>query len=70
MVGVEDEYPGETVKAYVARKSAAKVSEEGLIEVRTRHMEAHSYPHLIEFLDDQSETTIGALEHELRAVNL
>jgi len=66
MVGVEDEYPGATVKAYVARKSGAKVTEEGLIEVR----KPYRYSRLIEFLDDQSETTIGTLGHELRAVNL
>ena len=66
MVGVEGEYPGETVKAYVARKSGAKVTKGGLIEVRR----PYRYSRLIEFLDDLSKSTLGTMGHELRTVNL
>ncbi len=70
VVGVADEYRGETVKAYVSRKPGATVTEEELIEFCKQQMAAYKYPRSIQFLDDLPKTTTGKiLRRELRALN-
>lgn len=70
VVGVPDEYRGETVKAYVSRKPGATVTEEELIEFCKQQMAAYKYPRAIQFLDDLPKTTTGKiLRRELRALN-
>jgi long-chain acyl-CoA synthetase len=71
VVGVPDEYRGETVKAYVSRKPGATVTEKELIEHCKQQMAAYKYPRSIEFLDDLPKTTTGKiLRRELRDMNL
>jgi long-chain acyl-CoA synthetase len=70
VVGVADEYRGETVKAYVSCKPGATVTEEELIEFCKQQMAAYKYPRSIQFLDDLPKTTTGKiLRRELRALN-
>ena len=68
VVGVPDEYRGESVKAYVSLKPGAEVSEQELIEFAKEQMAAYKYPRSIEFLDELPKTTTGKiLRRELRA---
>jgi long-chain acyl-CoA synthetase len=70
VVGVPDEYRGETVKAYVTLKPGATVSEEELIKFCKQQMAAYKYPRSIQFVDDLPKTTTGKiLRRELRDSN-
>ncbi|GAA2149075.1 hypothetical protein GCM10009844_28320 [Nocardioides koreensis] len=68
VVGVPDEYRGESVKAYVSLKPGAEVSEQELIGFAKEQMAAYKYPRSVEFLDELPKTTTGKiLRRELRA---
>ena len=70
VVGVPDEYRGETVKAYVSLKPGAAVTEEELIGFCKQQMAAYKYPRSIEFAEDLPKTTTGKiLRRELRDSN-
>lgn len=67
VVGVFDEYRGQTVKAFVSLKASATVSAEELIAFARERMAAYKYPRQIEFLDDLPKTVSGkVLRRELR----
>lgn len=67
VVGVPDEYRGETVKAYVSRKPGASVTEPELIDFCKQQMAAYKYPRSIEFVDELPKTATGKiLRRELR----
>ena len=67
VVGVPDQYRGETVKAYVSLKPGAVVTEEELIGFCKQQMAAYKYPRLIDFVEDLPKTTTGKiLRRELR----
>lgn len=67
VVGVPDQYRGETVKAYVSRKPGATVTEAELIDFCKRQMAAYKYPRSVEFVDELPKTTTGKiLRRELR----
>jgi len=67
VVGMPDEYRGETVKAFVALKDGASVSEEELIAHCKENMAAYKYPRSIAFLDEVPKTATGKfLRRELR----
>jgi len=68
VVGVPDEYRGESVKAYVSLKPGVSATEEELIDYAREQMAAYKYPRSIEFLDELPKTTTGKiLRRELRA---
>nr|WP_179665778.1 AMP-binding protein [Nocardioides panaciterrulae] len=68
VVGVPDEYRGESVKAFVSLKPGEHVTEEDLIDYARSQMAAYKYPRSIEFLDELPKTTTGKiLRRELRA---
>jgi long-chain acyl-CoA synthetase len=70
VVGVPDEYRGETVKAYVSLEPATAPTEEELIEFCKQQMAAYKYPRSIEFIDDVPKTLSGkTLRRELRDLN-
>jgi long-chain acyl-CoA synthetase len=70
VVGVPDEYRGETVKAYVSLKPAMAATQEELIEFCKQQMAAYKYPRSIEFIDDLPKTISGkTLRRELRDLN-
>jgi long-chain acyl-CoA synthetase len=70
VVGVPDEYRGETVKAYVSLRAGATVTEQEMIEFCKQQMAAYKYPRSIEFVDDLPKTVTGKiLRRELRGSN-
>jgi long-chain acyl-CoA synthetase len=67
VVGVPDEYRGETVKAFVSLKPGAEVDAETLIAFCKERMAAYKYPRQIEFIDELPKTASGkVLRRELR----
>jgi long-chain acyl-CoA synthetase len=67
VVGVPDEYRGETVKAYVSLRPGASATEEELIAFTKDRLAAYKYPRQIEFLDEVPKTVTGkVLRRELR----
>jgi long-chain acyl-CoA synthetase len=67
VVGIPDEYRGESVKAFVALKEGEKVSEEDLVQYCKEQMAAYKYPRQIEFMDELPKTATGKfLRRELR----
>ncbi len=67
VVGVPDQYRGETVKAYVSLKPGTTVTEEELISFCKQQMAAYKYPRSIDFVEDLPKTTTGKiLRRELR----
>ena len=67
VIGIPDEYRGETVKAFVSLKPGASASEAELIEFCKATMAAYKYPRSIEFLEDLPKTVTGKiLSRELR----
>lgn len=68
VVGIPDEYRGETVKAYVSFRSGAGVPADELVEFCKQRMAAYKYPRRIEVLDELPKTVTGKLlRRELRA---
>ncbi|WP_300017437.1 AMP-binding protein [Pseudonocardia sp.] len=68
VVGVADEYRGETVKAFVSLRPGCTVSADELIEFTRARMAAYKYPRQVEFLDEIPKTVTGKLlRRELRA---
>ncbi|MDT7555786.1 MAG: long-chain acyl-CoA synthetase [Pseudonocardiales bacterium] len=67
VVGVPDEYRGETVKAFVSVRPGVDVTEQELIDYCKANMAAYKYPRSIEFIDELPKTTTGKiLRRELR----
>jgi long-chain acyl-CoA synthetase len=67
VIGVPDQYRGETVKAFVSLKPGAAVTEDELIGFCKQQMAAYKYPRSIEFVEDLPKTTTGKiLRRELR----
>lgn len=68
VVGVPDEYRGETVKAFITLKGERTVEESELIAFCRERMAAYKYPRQIEILDELPKTPSGkVLRRELRA---
>jgi len=68
VVGVADQYRGETVKAFVSLRPGRTVTEDELIAFCKERMAAYKYPRTIEFLDEIPKTVTGKLlRRELRA---
>lgn len=67
VVGVPDEYRGETVKAFVALKPGASATPAELIEYARGELAAYKYPRSVELVDELPKTASGKiLRRELR----
>jgi long-chain acyl-CoA synthetase len=67
VVGVADEYRGETVKAFVSLKPGESVGGDELIAFCKERMAAYKYPRQVEFVDELPKTASGKiLRRELR----
>ncbi|HVF00994.1 MAG TPA: long-chain fatty acid--CoA ligase [Rubrobacteraceae bacterium] len=67
VVGIADEYRGETVKAFVALKEGDEVSENELVSYCKERMADYKYPRKVEFLEEIPKTATGKfLRRELR----
>lgn len=60
-IGVPDTYRGETVKAYVALKPGASLSEEEVIAYCRENLAAYKVPRSIVFIDAIPKTTVGKI---------
>jgi long-chain acyl-CoA synthetase len=71
VIGVPDEYRGESVKAFIVLKEGQTVSEEEIIEFCRERMAAYRVPRQVEFRDDLPKSVIGkVLRRELREEEL
>ncbi len=71
VVGIPDEYRGETVKAFVALKSGfeGSVRPEEIVTFCKERMAAYKYPRLVEFVSEIPKTLTGKfLRRALRTV--
>lgn len=59
VVGVPDEYRGETVKAYIVLKEGYQVTEKELDEYCRKHLAAYKVPRKYEFRDELPKTMVG-----------
>jgi long-chain acyl-CoA synthetase len=67
VIGVPDEYRGETVKAFVSLRPGASATADELIAFTKERMAAYKYPRQVEFLDEIPKTVSGKLlRRELR----
>ncbi len=66
VAGVSDPKRGETVKAWIIKKSGDPTTEAEIIDWSKEHLARYKYPRLIEFRDDLPRTTVGkVLKREL-----
>ena len=61
VVGIQDEYRGETVKAFVTLRPGAAATEQELIAHCKARMSAYKYPRSVEFMDVLPKTATGKL---------
>ncbi|WP_431924891.1 class I adenylate-forming enzyme family protein [Amycolatopsis tucumanensis] len=61
VVGVPDEYRGETVKAFVSLRPGFAVTADELISFCRERMAAYKYPRQVEFLEELPKTVSGKL---------
>ncbi|MFC0314334.1 AMP-binding protein [Gordonia phosphorivorans] len=67
VVGVPDEYRGETVKAFVSLQPGASLTPDELIGFAKEQMAAYKYPRSVEIVDELPKTVTGKiLRRELR----
>ena len=67
VVGIADEYRGETVKAVVSLQQGESVSPEELTAYCKERMAAYKYPRIVEIVDELPKTVSGKiLRRELR----
>jgi long-chain acyl-CoA synthetase len=67
VVGVRDDYRGETVKAFVSLKPGESATADELIAFCKERMAAYKYPRQVEFVDELPKTASGKiLRRELR----
>lgn len=68
VVGVPDSYRGETVKAFVSLRPAARATPDDLVAFCRERMAAYKYPRSVEILPELPKTPTGKLlRRELRA---
>ena len=71
VIGVADEYRGETVKAFVSLRPGAETSPDELIAFCKERMAAYKYPRQVELVDEIPKTVTGKiLRRELRAAEI
>jgi long-chain acyl-CoA synthetase len=70
VVGIPDDYQGESVKAFVSRKPGRSVDSEELIEFCRNRMAAYKRPRTVTFLSELPKTASGKiLRRQLRTTN-
>ncbi|WP_332689935.1 long-chain-fatty-acid--CoA ligase [Halalkalibacter lacteus] len=61
IIGVPDEYRGETVKAFIVRKEGSALTEKELNDYCRKHLAAFKVPRLYEFRDELPKTLVGKI---------
>jgi long-chain acyl-CoA synthetase len=60
-IGIPDEYRGETVKAFVVRRSGASTTEEEMLDFCKERLAAYKSPKAVEFREDLPKSAVGKL---------
>jgi long-chain acyl-CoA synthetase len=60
-IGVRDEYRGESVKAFVVKRSGAAATEEEVLAFCKERLAAYKAPKSVEFREDLPKSTVGKL---------
>jgi long-chain acyl-CoA synthetase len=60
-IGVPDEYRGETVKAFVVKRSGAATTEEEVLAFCKERLASYKAPKAVEFRDDLPKSAVGKL---------
>jgi long-chain acyl-CoA synthetase len=60
-IGVPDEYRGESVKAFVVKRSGATTTEEEMLAFCKERLAAYKAPKAVEFRDDLPKSAVGKL---------
>jgi long-chain acyl-CoA synthetase len=60
-IGIPDEYRGETVKAFVVKRSDATVAEEEILAFCKERLAPYKAPKTVEFRDDLPKSAVGKL---------
>ncbi|EKN70954.1 long-chain-fatty-acid--CoA ligase [Neobacillus bataviensis LMG 21833] len=67
VIGIPDEYRGETVKAYISLKKEQMLTEADIIQFCRENLAAYKVPKMIEFRDELPKSAVGKLlKRELR----
>ncbi|GAE26149.1 long-chain-fatty-acid-CoA ligase [Halalkalibacter wakoensis JCM 9140] len=61
VIGVPDEYRGETVKAFIVLKEGSSLNEEALEEYCRKHLAAYKVPKYYEFREELPKTLVGKI---------
>ena len=59
--GIEDDYRGETVKAYIAREKGSSLDEAGLVAFLKERISPIEMPKIIEFRDELPKSAVGKI---------
>jgi long-chain acyl-CoA synthetase len=65
VVGVPDEYRGETIKAVVSLKAGESATEDEIKAFAREQLAAYKYPRVVEIMDDLPKTTSGKIMRRL-----
>jgi DNA-binding GntR family transcriptional regulator len=65
VVGVPDQYRGETIKAVVSLKPGFSVTPEEIKAFTREHLAAYKYPRFVEIMDELPKTTSGKIMRRL-----
>jgi long-chain acyl-CoA synthetase len=60
-IGISDEYRGETVKAFVVKRSGARATEEEVLDFCKERLAPYKAPKRIEFRDELPKSAVGKL---------
>jgi long-chain acyl-CoA synthetase len=60
-IGVADEYRGESVKAFVVKRSDAQATEEEILAFCKEHLAPYKAPKAVEFREDLPKSAVGKL---------
>ena len=60
-IGIPDEYRGETVKAFVVKRSGSGLTEDELLAFCKERLAAYKAPKTVEFREDLPKSTVGKL---------
>ncbi|WP_353625985.1 hypothetical protein [Bacillus sp. JCM 19041] len=61
VIGVPDEYRGETVKAFIVKKQRSQLSEADIVEHCKQHLAVFKVPKQITFIKELPKTAVGKI---------
>jgi len=71
VVGIPDDYRGETVKAFIVRHEGSDLTKEEVIKYCKQNLAAYKIPKIIEFIDELPKSAVGKiLRRELRDMDM